>query len=44
MGVTIIIENEKAVLKNISGKFSSKQDIEEIMRIINFNGQFNCIT
>lgn len=43
-GVTIIIENEKSRTEKYTGKFSSKQDIEEIMRIINFNGQFNCIT
>ncbi len=43
-GVTIIIENEKCRAEKYTGKFSLEQDIEEIMRIINFNEQFNCIT
>ncbi len=42
-GVTIIIENEKSRAEKYTGKFSSKQSIEEVMRIINFHGEFRTI-
>lgn len=42
--VTILIPDKISRKEKYTGKFSSKQDINEIIDVINFNGQFNCIS
>lgn len=40
----VIITDETSLAEKYSGKFSSRQSIEEIIRIINFKKQFHCRT
>lgn len=42
--VTILISDKISRREKYTGKFSSKQGINEIIDIINFNEQFNCIS
>lgn len=42
--VTILIPDKISRKEKYTGKFSSKQEINEIIDVINFNEQFNCIS
>lgn len=42
-GVTIIVTDKESRAEKYTGKFSSNQSIEEVMRIINFHGEFRTI-